>query len=420
MIIINNGFKKFHMAVAAAELARKDMLIALSTGAYPKSKVIRIIELLRLKNNSRIARLIDRGEDIPENLISADWVSDFINMFSSLIRQINLLSQVGSELIIGSLRLYGYRTVRIVKKSSAKGAKLYHYRAGFGHISVRVAKQLGIFTLCDYSIAHSYFLETLIFNNGKWPLTNESRTKISRIWKYIQKDADQADAILVNSDFVKETFLRMGYDPKRVHVIYLGVDDNFFNMITPDSLFKNNKKPIKFVFAGGIETRKGIHILSDAINLLDTLLDFELHIAGGVKYEAQDALLHLKHDGRIYYHGILSRKKLASLLSSADIFIFPSLAEGSARVVFEALACGCYIITTPNSGSIVENGVHGRIIEPGNSEVLANVIRETLLMDRKIISQIGIRNAQKIREQYRQSHYGEKLVNLYNNLLNNR
>ena len=39
------------------------------------------------------------------------------------------------------------------------------------------------------------------------------------------------------------------------------------------------------------------------------------------------------------------------------LVILPSHAEGSARVGFEALASGCFLITTPNSGTIVQNNV---------------------------------------------------------------
>ena len=48
----------------------------------------------------------------------------------------------------------------------------------------------------------------------------------------------------------------------------------------------------------------------------------------------------------------------------------PASVEGSARVVFEALAAGCYVITTPNAGSIVKDEVHGALVEPGSADGL--------------------------------------------------
>ena len=140
---------------------------------------------------------------------------------------------------------------------------------------------------------------------------------------------------------------------------------------------------------------------------------FELHVAGANFYRCQRRLASLQRDPRVRYHGVLSRTQLAGLLASAPIFVFPSLAEGSARVVFEALASGCYVITTPNSGSIVEDGVHGRIIPPGDPATLADAIREALALGPEALSKIGASNARIVRERYRETQYGDNLVALY-------
>ena len=42
------------------------------------------------------------------------------------------------------------------------------------------------------------------------------------------------------------------------------------------------------------------------------------------------------------------------------------LAEGSARVGFESLASGCFVITTPFSGTIVKDKINGFLIDAGN------------------------------------------------------
>ncbi|GAC1465250.1 MAG: hypothetical protein NVSMB9_04670 [Isosphaeraceae bacterium] len=58
-------------------------------------------------------------------------------------------------------------------------------------------------------------------------------------------------------------------------------------------------------------------------------------------------------------------------MAAADVFVFPSLFEGSAVVTYEALACGLPTIVTPNAGSIVRDGIEGFLIPPGNVEILA-------------------------------------------------
>jgi glycosyltransferase involved in cell wall biosynthesis len=115
-------------------------------------------------------------------------------------------------------------------------------------------------------------------------------------------------------------------------------------------------------------------------------------------------------------NGHLTWAELAEHMSMADIFVFPSLAEGSARVVFMAMACGCYVITTPNSGSIVQDGVNGRIVAPGSVDELEVAIRESIL-NPAIIPIIGRKNADLIKGNYTQSHYGKGLMAIYQTLM---
>jgi len=114
--------------------------------------------------------------------------------------------------------------------------------------------------------------------------------------------------------------------------------------------------------------------------------------------------------------GRVDRRELAARLSAADVFLFPSLAEGSARVVFEALAAGCYVVTTPNSGSIVEDGVHGALVKPDDPMTTALALRYAAA-HRDQIRQIGIDNAEIVRARYRQADFGDALMAIYDRLL---
>jgi glycosyltransferase involved in cell wall biosynthesis len=58
-------------------------------------------------------------------------------------------------------------------------------------------------------------------------------------------------------------------------------------------------------------------------------------------------------------------------MAAADVFVFPSLFEGSAVVTYEALACGLPGIVTPDAGSVVRDGVDGFLVPPRDVETLA-------------------------------------------------
>jgi glycosyltransferase involved in cell wall biosynthesis len=60
----------------------------------------------------------------------------------------------------------------------------------------------------------------------------------------------------------------------------------------------------------------------------------------------------------------LPHGRLAARLQSADVFVLPSLEDGFARTVAEALACGLPAVVTPNTGArdLIEPGVNGEIV----------------------------------------------------------
>jgi glycosyltransferase involved in cell wall biosynthesis len=69
--------------------------------------------------------------------------------------------------------------------------------------------------------------------------------------------------------------------------------------------------------------------------------------------------------------GRVGHGEMPGLMASADVFVFPSLFEGSAVVTYEALACGLPSIVTPAAGSVVRDGVDGVLVPPGAVEELA-------------------------------------------------
>ncbi len=58
------------------------------------------------------------------------------------------------------------------------------------------------------------------------------------------------------------------------------------------------------------------------------------------------------------------------------MYVFPSTLEGSAKSVYEALACGLPVITTPDSGSIVRDGIEGYIVPPGDDDSLYTAMKD--------------------------------------------
>ncbi len=145
------------------------------------------------------------------------------------------------------------------------------------------------------------------------------------------------------------------------------------------------------IYAGAWCERKGENYLAEA--LLDFKQEIELTTAGAYKEEVYRIIPSLRDSNvKLNIFGYLNRRKLSQLLCSHKIFIFPSLSEGSARVIFEAMANGCCILTTMNSGSIVKHKENGLIFKAGSSIAIKTSIREILSKTNKEIEEIGLKN----------------------------
>jgi glycosyltransferase involved in cell wall biosynthesis len=238
------------------------------------------------------------------------------------------------------------------------------------------------------------------------------QSNLDQVWQLVADDIEKADHIVVNSEFVKKTFLFCGIPPNKITVIYLGVDDTFAASI-PARQRRSSKSAFRFLFAGTFCHRKGVDILLQAIHQLPKY-GWTMRLAGSIDPILTDSLATICANFPVEHLGNLTRRELAQAMSETDAFVFPSFAEGSARVIFEAMACGCYIITTENSGSIVEDGVHGRLVTPGDATALAYAM-QTAISDASV-QNVGGMNAALIAEKYGQDTYGKRLADLYMSL----
>ena len=106
--------------------------------------------------------------------------------------------------------------------------------------------------------------------------------------------------------------------------------------------------------------------------------------------------------------GSVPRSEVIRHFDWADVFLLPSLCEGSATVTYEALAAGLPVIATPNTGSIVEDGISGFIVPARDSDAIVNAF-ERLLSDPSLLSEMGAAAHARSREGSLEA-YGERLM----------
>ena len=130
---------------------------------------------------------------------------------------------------------------------------------------------------------------------------------------------------------------------------------------------KRHDASCTFLFAGGITQRKGIKYLLEAWRRIRRP-GWRLQLLGPLPSRIGPLAAYLDEVEPL---GRVSHAEVPARMAAADVFVFPSLFEGSAVVTYEALACGLPSIVTPDAGSVVRDGVEGFVVPPRDVEALA-------------------------------------------------
>jgi glycosyltransferase involved in cell wall biosynthesis len=175
-----------------------------------------------------------------------------------------------------------------------------------------------------------------------------------------------ADHVVVPSIYVRDTLLAAGRLDRGIHLLPYPIDTKRFH---PAAAARNGRG-LKALFAGIIGMRKGVIYALEAVRRLDRP-DGRLTLVGG----PSDGTAWLEPYRPWFDHlAGVPYAEMPALFRAADAFVFPSLHEGSAMAVNEALASGIPAIVTANSGSIVRDGVEGYLVPIRDIDALADRI----------------------------------------------
>ncbi len=137
----------------------------------------------------------------------ADFASELIERTGRVLASKGVV-RLGETLEVASLRLAGLRAATTVRKACRLSA--YPFRSGFGLESLDAARHRGVPTICDHSSAHPAVVTSLVHNSGRLA-AGWSPVEPRGIWRLALADLERADWIVVNSDFVRDTFEWAGF-----------------------------------------------------------------------------------------------------------------------------------------------------------------------------------------------------------------
>ncbi len=206
-----------------------------------------------------------------------------------------------------------------------------------------------------------------------------------------EREYDLADAITVPSRFAAASFLELGIPAGKVHVVPYGVDLQRFTQTTRPS-----SAHFDILYAGLASIQKGIPYLVDAF------VKFRhphkrLTFAGRISPELREILARKLQGLAVRFAGSLPQTDLARVMSASHVLVLPSVQEGLALVQAQALACGCPVIATTNTGAedIFTHGQEGFILPIRDSGAITRAL-DALAGDEPLrvqMSEAGLRTA---------------------------
>jgi glycosyltransferase involved in cell wall biosynthesis len=230
---------------------------------------------------------------------------------------------------------------------------------------------------------------------------NDSDEKLARKDRELQA----ADVVIVPSAFTRDTLSSLPGPPPDVRVNPYGAPP-----VAPEQHLatRRGRRTLRVLFAGALGQRKGLSYLLAAIEQLGCSV--ELTLLGRKTSETcaplEAATKRHRWISSVPHHEVLEE------MERHDVLVFPSLFEGMALVVLEALSRGLPVITTTNSGGsdVLRHGVDGFVVPIRSTEPIVEHL-EKLIRDRGVLAEMK-REARLTAIRYSWEAYRQRLLNL--------
>ena len=207
-------------------------------------------------------------------------------------------------------------------------------------------------------------------------------------------------------------------DPKRMHVVYNGIDTERFRPL-PDV----ERRPGLILYVGNSEDRnKGARYLLEALRLLqDDGPDFQLAFVDHKKERLKLAPRLVQQYGlssRVHFTGRLTNEELVRIYNQAEIVVSPSLYEGFGLPAAEAMACGTPVIATTGGAfpEVIDHGETGWLVPPADAKALADAIR-MLMADKQLRDRLSEAGRKSILARFSWRKAAEETLAVYEKML---
>jgi starch synthase len=226
-----------------------------------------------------------------------------------------------------------------------------------------------------------------------------------------EREYAQADAITVPSEFARSSFIEMGMAPEKVHKISYGVNlGRFHPTASPPT------ETFEVLFVGGVTFRKGVPYLLEGFRRFRHPSK-RLRIVGAVSPQIRPHLAkYLPEHAEVV--GAVPQMELKQIMSTSHVLVTPSIEEGLALVQGQAMACGCALISSTNTGGrdLFTDGVEGFEVPIRSPEAIVEKL-ELLSDSPELLARMRQAALARVRSLGGWREYGQKFFAVLENLV---
>lgn len=284
----------------------------------------------------------------------------------------------------------------------------------------RQAKRLGFKCIYDLPIAYWQTGRKLLLEEAErlpqWAATlgggiQDSSEKLERK----TEELELADIVVCPGKFVADS-IPLWAKNKHLIVSAFGSpqEKNPIHLANQNSIINKNR-PLRVLFVGSMGQRKGLGDLFAAVQQFDPR-EVELVVMGSLLAPMD---FYKKKLSSFRYERGRPNDQVLTLMQSCDIFCLPSIVEGRALVMQEAMSQGLPLIITANTGGedLIVEGQTGFLVPKGSPESIAEKIR--WFLDNRTEIPIMTELSKQHASLYTWKRYGDKISGEINEFLSN-
>jgi glycosyltransferase involved in cell wall biosynthesis len=191
-------------------------------------------------------------------------------------------------------------------------------------------------------------------------------------WNAWRNECTLADRIVVNSSWSREALLRDGVPAEKIRIVPVAYE------AAPETLSYErdypiaftSQRPLRVLFLGQINLRKGVGHLFEAMQLL-ARENVEFWFVGPVQISVPSEL---KDNAQVKWFGVVPRSRVHEYYKQADLFVFPTLSDGFGLTQLEAQSWKLPVVASRHCGDVVRDGFNGVVLEEVSGQAIADVI----------------------------------------------